>query len=127
MLVLTILTITIRVVGLILTLREVTIDSLYNPQWVMFPIISTLHLHLSLATVNFSGKLNNTIDKSGTGVFVEPNLTFKVGFKQFKFFTQFGFSYKVNSSGYNFDYQAGMFSMGAQVTIASKRERNFLK
>lgn len=80
-----------------------------------------------LAMVNFSGKLNNTIDKSGTGVFVEPNLTFKVGFKQFKFFTQFGFAYKVNSTGYNFEYQTGMFSMGAQITIGRKRDRNILK
>lgn len=81
-----------------------------------------------LTMVNFSGKIDNETQKRiGTGVFVEPNITVKVGFKEFKFFSQFGFSYKVNSSGYNFDYQPFMFSMGAQVTIGRKRDRNVLK
>jgi hypothetical protein len=77
-----------------------------------------------IVMVNFDGKINNSVNKTGSGVFIEPNLTLKLGFKQFKFFTQFGFSYKINSSGYNFDYQPFMFSIGAQVTLGRKREKS---
>lgn len=79
------------------------------------------------AYVGFDGTLNNSSSTiRGTGIFIEPVFTIKLGFKQVKFFSQIGWSIKVNSVDYNFENQPSIFSFGTQLTLGRKREKSFI-
>lgn len=61
-------------------------------------------------------------DIKGSGVFVEPVLTGKVGYKNVKGVIQLGFSLPFNHNDLIFNYQPFIFSVGLQVNIGKLYE-----
>jgi hypothetical protein len=60
---------------------------------------------------------------NSTGIFAEPVLTGKLGFKYVKFITQFGFTIPLNFEYIDFSYEPFIFSVGLQATIGKKYEK----
>lgn len=60
--------------------------------------------------------------ESAAGVFVEPVLTTKFGYKFLKGIAQIGLSMPLNKAQVDFDYQPFMFSLGLQATIGRQWE-----
>ena len=56
---------------------------------------------------------------SETGLFVEPALTGKLGYKWVKFTGQLGFSVPLNPDDIHFEYQPIMISIGLQINLGS--------
>jgi hypothetical protein len=57
-----------------------------------------------------------------TGVFIEPAITAKFGYKYIKTVFQLGFSVPFNSSSIEFEFQPIIFSIGLQATLGKKYE-----
>jgi hypothetical protein len=57
-----------------------------------------------------------------TGLFLEPVLTAKVGYKYVKAVFQVGLSLPLNSNNIHFNYQPVLFSVGLQATLGKKYE-----
>ena len=64
----------------------------------------------------------NQESKSSTGLFIEPAITAKVGYKYAKAVFQFGLSLPLNSDYLEFNHQLVMFSVGLQATLGRKYE-----
>ncbi|MBN2272801.1 MAG: hypothetical protein JXK95_00590 [Bacteroidales bacterium] len=60
--------------------------------------------------------------ESNTGIFIEPALTAKVGYKYAKAVFQFGLALPLNSNTIEFNYQPFLFSVGLQATLGRKWE-----
>lgn len=56
------------------------------------------------------------------GVFIEPTITAKFGYKYFKTVFQLGFSLPFNGNNIEFEYQPFIFSVGIQATLGKKYE-----
>ncbi len=54
------------------------------------------------------------------GIFIEPTITAKFGYKYIKTVFQLGFSLPFNGSNINFEYQPVIFSIGLQATLGKK-------
>jgi hypothetical protein len=74
---------------------------------------STRFVYLDL----YQGKTRNA------GIFIEPVVTAKVGFKYFKVVTQFGFSAPLGFRNQNFEYQPFIISMGLHTCIGKIFEK----
>jgi hypothetical protein len=59
-------------------------------------------------------------DKSNYGLFFEPVVTAKLGYKYVKAVAQFGFSIPINGDHVQFNYQPFIFSLGLQGTFGRK-------